>query len=458
MIPRPLVPADASAQAVARGRPPWTFGPATVRLLLVGLLLVIPAWFDPRLLFALAAWDALVMAAWAIALARLPTPDALTVTRSWSAAPTVGTSQRMTLTVANHGAAALEIWIADYVNRTLRTTLPERTIIVPGGESARVEYDILPRARGDVDLSFVALRYQGGSGLAERWAQARLHQTIRVYPDVTAARREGFGLVRARHIAVAQRRGRAFGLGREFDRLRDFQDGDELRDVCWSATARRGRLVTRTYRPERNQTVWIVLDTGRLMRARDGAMTRLDRAANAAFALAQVAMNAGDRVALLAYGRGATHQVPPGRGAPHLRAILDALAVAAPHAAEADHARAAAILRTHQKRRALVVWLSDVGEIAVVPEVVESVAALSPAHVVLLAVTRPNELTALAAEVPADERALFRVTAAQEMTERRAELLASLRRRGVMAAEVPSTALTASVIDRYLDAKERGIV
>ncbi|MGH9409885.1 MAG: DUF58 domain-containing protein, partial [Vicinamibacterales bacterium] len=155
---------------------------------------------------------------------------------------------------------------------------------------------------------------------------------------------------------------------------------------------------------------------------------------------------------------GTAQQVPPGRGAAHLRAMLDALAIAAPQATEADHARAAGIVRTHQKRRALVVWLTDVGEIAAMPEVVDSAAALSPAHVVLLAVTRPVELTALAADVPADARALFRVMAAQEMTERRAELLASLRQRGVMAAEVPSAALTATVIDRYLEVKQRGVI
>src|SRR6185312_11978654 len=119
----------------------------------------------------------------------------------------------------------------------------------------------------------------------------------------------------------------------------------------------------------------------------------------------------------------------------------------------ADHARAAAALMSVQKRRALVVWLTDVGETAAVPEVIESAASLVPLHVVLFAVMRPTELADLAVGVPADERDLYRVMAAQEMTERRALLLGQLRQRGALAVEVPSAKLTAAVVDRYLAVK-----
>src|SRR5258708_27882446 len=143
-------------------------------------------------------------------------------------------------------------------------------------------------------------------------------QTVRVYPDIGEASRETLALIRARQLAIERRRARVFGLGRDFESLRQFQEGDELRDVCWTATARRGHLVTRTYRPERSQTVWIVVDAGRLMRAREGVHTRLDRAVNAPFALARIASGAGDRVGLLAYARSTHRRVPPGRGPAHL--------------------------------------------------------------------------------------------------------------------------------------------
>jgi len=453
-----LVPARVEARAAPRGRFPWTFGPLTLRLLLLGLLLLVPVWIDRRAIVAVIAWDAVVLAAWAMDLHRLPRPGAVIVSRSWTDPVTLGVPQVVRLDLRNEGGATLLAHVTDFASAVLRPVPPELSLTVPAGGEARAEYEILPGARGDATLGFVALRYRSATGLAERWAGASLPQTVRVYPDIGDARRQAFALIRARQIVVEKRRASAHGLGRDFESLREFQQGDEVRDVCWTATARRGRLVTRTYRPERSQTVWIVVDAGRLMRARDGRHTGLDRAVNAAFALAQVASGAGDRVALHAYGRGTQQRVPPGRGGPHLRVFLEALALTRGEPAEADHARAAAAVMSAQKRRALVVWLTDVAESAAVPEVIESAARMVPRHVLVLAVTRPPELTALAGRVPDTERDLYRVMAAQEMVERRAVLLGHLRQRGAMAIEVPSAELTGAVVDRYLGVKERNLL
>ncbi len=110
-------------------------------------------------------------------------------------------------------------------------------------------------------------------------------------------------LIRSRQIELEKRLKRQRGHGREFESLRDYRDGDEFRDICWSATARRGKLITKVHQIERSQTIWLVLDAGRLLRARVDRLTKLDYAMNAALSLAQVAFYSGDRVALLAYGR-----------------------------------------------------------------------------------------------------------------------------------------------------------
>jgi uncharacterized protein (DUF58 family) len=307
-------------------------------------------------------------------------------------------------------------------------------------------------------MTLIAVSYRSSAGLAERWASVALPQAVRVYPDIGEARRQAFALIRARQIVMEKRRARAQGLGREFESLREFQQGDERRDVCWTATARRGRVVVRTYRPERSQTVWIVVDAGRLMRARRERHTSLDAAVNAGFALAQVASSAGDRVGLLVYGRGVQHRLAPGRGPAHLRTLLESLAVTRGETAEAAHAAAAAAVLAVQKRRALVVWLTDIAETAALPEVIESAAHLVPQHVLVFAVPRPTDLVALAAAVPDTERDLYRGLAAQEVVERRAALLGHLRQRGAQVVEVGAPELTAAVVDRYLGVKERNLI
>jgi uncharacterized protein (DUF58 family) len=458
MIGTLLTPPPARASGAPRGRLPIAFAPTTMRLLLVGFLLVIPAWIDRRAILALAAWDGLVLAAWLVDLWRLPAPRALSIAREWSGPLVVGSPQTVRLRLGNSGGVPIQARVTDFVPAALCSRPPDAVVEVPAGGSATFSYEISPASRGDADIDVVAVSYRSGAGLAERWASASLPQRVRVYPDVGTSRRQAFALIRARQIVIEQRKARVHGLGRDFESLREFQQGDERRDVCWTATARRGRLIARTYQPERSQAVWIVIDAGRLMRARRGKQTTLDAAAAAGFALAQVASGAGDRVGLLVYGRGVQQRLAPARGAAHLRAMLESLAVARAETAEAAHAAAAAILLAAQKRRALVVWLTDVAETAALPEVIESAAHLVPQHVLVFAVPRPTDVVAVAAAVPESERDLYRGLAAQEIVERRAALLAHLRQRGAMVVEVESPELTGAVVNGYLTIKERNLL
>ena len=171
--------------------------------------------------------------------------------------------------------------------------------------------EIIPlrQQRGDVRLGRAFVRYQSALGFAERWAAVEIAQTVRVLPDLEQARQQALYLIRSRQVEMEKRRRRQRGQGREFESLRDYRQGDELRDICWTATARRHQLTTRIFEIEKSQAVWIVLDAGRLLRAevqhdaKEIRLAKLDYAVNAALSLAQVATQCGDRVGLLAYGR-----------------------------------------------------------------------------------------------------------------------------------------------------------
>ena len=253
-----LLPPRVETRATARGRAPWTFGPLTLRLLLLGLLLLVPVWIDRRAIVLVAVWDAIVFAAWFLDLRRLPAPGQLSVARSWTAPAVLVAPQMVRLDVTNDSDVTIFARVTDFAGTVLRTAPADLSLTVPARGEARAEYDVLPGARGDTTLDFIALRYRSAAGLAERWAGLSLPQTVRVYPDIGEAQRQALALIRARQIVMEKRRASVHGLGRDFHSLREFQQGDELRDVCWTATARRGRLVARTYQPERSQTVWIL--------------------------------------------------------------------------------------------------------------------------------------------------------------------------------------------------------
>ena len=453
LAPSPIAHAARPARRLA-------FGLTTRALLFLaaGLLWIGPAFVDRRALIVLSVWDAAVLALAALNLRRLPKAADLTLTRTWTAPLTLHTAADVRLAVHNAGAVALEIRVTDYVSPQLRRELPVLTIHAPARDSGDALYTVVPRERGDAAMAGAALQWRDGWGLVERWGIAPLDQTVRVYPSLEEGRRQSMFLIRSRQITLEKRRAKRFGGGREFDSLRDYQPGDEQRDVAWSASARRGKLVTKLYQPERSQTLWLLVDAGRLLRARVGQQTMLDSTVTAALTLAQVALASGDRVGLLAYGRRLQHRVAPGRGAGHLRSIVEALATVRADGAEADHAAAAATVLAAQKRRSLIVWLTDVAETAGVPDVIEHALRMAPAHVVLFAVLRQPEVTALARAVPGSASEMYRVLSAQETLERREALLHGLRQRGALVVETSPQELSGGVVDRYLEVKERGLL
>jgi uncharacterized protein (DUF58 family) len=299
------------------------------------------------------------------------------------------------------------------------------------------------------------VRYQSALRIAERWVRASLKRTVRIYPNLEDAKRHTMYLLRSRQIEMEKRHARVRGIGREFESLREYQQGDEYRDICWTAAARRGKLVTRVYQIERSQMVWIVLDCGRLMRARVGEFSKLDHAVNSALSLAQVALYSGDRVGLVAYGRSIRHQLPAAKGSAHMRQFIERLALVQEEGAEADHLYMASRLLRDQKRRSLIVWLTDLSETAMTPEVIEAASMMMPRHLVLFVVIGQPDLGELASRTPKTESEMYQVAAAQEVVYRREMLLARLRERGALALEVSEGSVSPVLINAYLQIKER---
>jgi uncharacterized protein (DUF58 family) len=434
------------------------FGRRFFLVTLLGALWAIPAFWDARFLLVMAAWDACALIAWAVDLARLPRADRLVVERSWAGPPSLSNPMEVILELRNESSVAIECRVLDDVPRSLIGGPPTLVIKVPAHDSASARYTVRPLERGDVTLGAAWLRYQGGSQFAERWARAGLRQTIRVFPDLEGAKRHNIYLSRARQIELERRLIRQRGVGREFESLREYQQGDEFRNICWTATARRGKHVTKLFQVERSQAVWIVMDAGRLLRARVGELSKLDLSVNAALSLAQIALYSGDRTGLLVYGRDIQQRVGLGRGLSHMRTIMESLASVHEEAAEADHLRAASVLLQLQKQRALIIWVTDLADTSMTPEVIESASRILSKHLLLFTVIAQTDLNDLAARTPQTKDDMYEIAAAQEMVQRRETLIGRVRNKGAMALEIAPSKLTASLVNQYLEVKERNLI
>jgi len=453
-----LLPAPLSVPGKRAKRLSFGFGRRFFLLTLLGVLWAIPAFWDTRFLLIMAAWDLCAVIAWAVDLASLPRPEQLVVERSWGGPPSLSNKVEVTLEVRNQSRISVECSVLDGVPKSLIAAPPLLAIKVRANASASASYTARPMQRGDVTLGSAYLRYQSGAHFAERWGRADLNQTIRVFPDLEDAKRHDIYLSRARQIEMEKRLIRQRGVGREFESLREYQPGDEFRNICWTATARRGKHVTKLFQVERSQAIWIIMDAGRLLRARVGDLSKLDLSVNAALSLAQIALYSGDRVGLIVYGRDIQQRVGLGRGLSHMRTILEALASAHEEVAEADHLRAASVLLQLQKQRSLIIWVTDLADTSMTPEVVESASQILSKHLLLFAVIAQTDLQDLAAKTPEDAKEMYEVVAAQEMVLRRETLISKVRNRGALALEIAPSKLTTALVNQYLEVKERNLI
>ena len=492
-----LIPQFASARAKPFGKAGRVVGfgltPLALGLFAVGLVMALPAFFHVRQIYFMLGWDGLIALLVLADALRLPRPEQILVTRTFLDSPQLGLATRVELSVRMEADGVVDVRMVDDLHTAL-VAMPEvqRVEAFPREDAVSVA-SIYPRERGDFGLGRVYLRYRGALRLVERWAAAEpvvsaanaedraRQQRVRVFPAHEDSRESTqFYLLRARQIELEKRKLQLRGVGREFESLRDYQPGDELRKISWTATARRGRLVTRQFTVERSQQVWMMLDAGRLSRtafelrrggvvsyAETGAereaahvltVTQLDQAATAATMLAQVIQGSGDKFAMMAYGREVQQLLPPGNGSAHVRLLIDLLSQTRSEAAEADHLNAVARLKSAQRRRGLIVWITELVDSVGKPELVVAASELVRRHLVVLVLLKHPELEELAAREPKTKEEMFHSAAAQEMLERRRETIAQLERQGVLIVETTAAEVGMRAVSKYLEVKAEGLL
>ncbi len=480
-----LIPEPVTARAHYLGRVGHVLGfgltARTLLLLSAGVLWSIPAFFHPHRIWMMLVWDALIALLVVVDAVSLPAPVEIGVTRRFLNSPSLGERTTIEYEVVHQSNLIVTVLVTDDLHATLLPTPRPVNVIAYPRDAVRAVLDCYPGRRGDFRLGKIYLRYRTALRLVERWAVCDAEQEIRVFPaSEQSGDNAAFYLMRARQIELQKRRLRLRGIGREFESLRDYQRGDEIRNISWTATARRAKLITRQFTTERSQQVWVVLDAGRLSRttfelrkSRPTApgeselesaeklqlsVTQLDQATSAAVMLAQVIGGSGDKFALLTYGRRIQQQLLPGNGPVHLRLLINLLSQVRSESAEANHLHAASRLKNLQRRRGLVIWVTELAESAGRPEVVIAAAELVRRHLVVLVLLEHPELDALAAREPKNAEEMFASTAAQEMLERRRQTIAKLRQQGVLVVETTPANVGVTAITKYLEVKAQGLL
>ena len=366
----------------------------------------------------------------------------------------LGEPASVTLTLTNPSARVVRGRLRDAWPPSAGAVSSRHPIEVGPHERRRVTTALRPTRRGDRRAERVTVRSTGPLGLAGRQGSHAVPWTVRVLPPFTSRKHLPSKLAQLRDLD-GRTQVMVRGQGTEFDSLREYVPGDDVRSIDWRASARVRDVVVRTWRPERDRRVLLVVDTGRSAAGRVGDAPRLDAALDAALLLAALATRAGDRVDLIAHDRVLRASVQGRAMSELLPSMVQAMAPLEAQLVEPDWDRLAAEILRRAPRRSLVVLLSALDPSAVQYGLLPVVSRLTAKHVVLLASVADPRLAEMGA-ARGDVTAVYEAAAAARVALDRASVAARLTRAGVLVVEGVPDDLPPRLADAYLALKAAG--
>ena len=417
------------------------------------------SWGRPWLAWLAFAYDALLLAAAIVDAGISRLPPGFQISREFGGRFAMGAETEVRLQLQNASNRSVSLIVKDeYPPQMTLSGMREARVHLEAQDTATLIYGVTPPRRGRFEFGQTALRFRSRFRLV--WCQRKLVEpvSVKVYPNMRRAREAELKALGARSVVSSHRKTSWRGEGREFESMRDYVRGDELRHISWTATARRGKLTTRQYQIERDQTILIALDAGRLMTARIEQETKLDSAVHATLALFSAAARAGDNAGLVVFGRRIKSYLAPSRGRDHIDAALEALYAVEPEMIEPSYPHAFEFIAANSKRRALVVLLTDLVDEEGSKELLTSLHILRPRHLPLVVTIADRDLKAVVRQTPESVRDLFTQSVAEEIIHHREAALRLVESIGGLALDVTAAALAPALLETYLRVKERGLL
>ena len=429
LVPSPLfLKAAVAVTAVGAVAPFWSFAGALVLpmlLVLIGLT-VAHAWARPK-------------------------ADQVTVERVTDAMDRVGRKGQYTLVVTNTGSSLLRVTLREALPHGLSGEFVPQTVLLDGGAQARFPVAFIGVDRGTHSLLPTGLRVSRRLSLLEVQSHEAAPADVVVVPGRPAGE-TAWLLTRA---ALLEEHGsqssRIRGADWEFDAMREFVPGDEMRRVDWKASSRRNRPMVRQYRSERNAEVILALDCGRLMGSLIGGVQKLDLTMTPVLDLAAVALRRGERVGFMAFDSRPQVYLPPRAGLRQLSMMTEALGRLPAAEQPTSYLQAVSFLGRRQRKRSLVLVFTDFTDELSAEDLMVGLAALGRSHQLMFISVSDPHLESVFLDPSQETHALFQRAVAGQLLHERRRVLSSLEHRGVITLDAEPRQLSGPLIRRFLE-------
>jgi uncharacterized protein (DUF58 family) len=421
----------------------------------VALLWLLPG--DVGALVAPVALGGVVLGAIVDAL-RLPVRDDITVDRAVPERMGLGDHYEISYEIASAAPRAVSARFYDAIPNGVTANVERGSFALEPGRTMELRVDAVGERRGRHRFGPAALRLETSLGLMARLVSLEIFAETTVVPSLSNVRRLRLLAMQNRASDAGVRALRQRGEGTAFAGLRDYVPGDDPRLVDWKASARHGQLTVREQTIERSQAVDLMVDCGRAMTQLAGRYSRFEQVLSAALVVCDVAAASGDRVGLLAFDDEVRAYVPPLKGLSALRGLRASLSGLDASLTEPDYASAFRVLAARQRRRALLILFTDVVDSRAAQSFLAQAKRAAQRHLFVVDAIQNEALVAAARPTSAGSAALYRSAAAEELIREREEALARLRAAGLTVIDIDAARMAASVVNRYLEIKARGLL
>jgi uncharacterized protein (DUF58 family) len=339
------------------------------------------------------------------------------------------------------------------------TATPDRTrIVLPPKKQAQVRYSLRSNRRGAFELQNVYFRLHTWLGLWVRFVHRPVVDSLRVYPDMKQLSEYAVLAKTNRLSLIGVRKTRRIGQDNNFERLRDYAEGDNYRHIDWRSTARRNRLTVKQYQADQSQRIHFMIDCGRMMTNEYQGLSLVDYAFNSMLMLSYVALHQRDSVGLTCFSDRVHDYVPPSAGGRHMNRLLHATYDRFPSFVQSRFDLAFLHLSNHCRRRSMVVLITNVIDVLSANQITDYLSNLSGRHLPILVLLRDHRIFDYADYPDMDETVLYRSAAAAELLTWRNEVLQTMKQRGILIVDAFPEQLTAPLVNQYLEAKSRHLL
>jgi uncharacterized protein (DUF58 family) len=382
-----------------------------------------------------------------------PSKNLLEVERVCDEKFSLGVENKVIIKVRNNSDYKLDLEFMDEI--PLYFNIKENIVSINAlpHEYCEGEYIVTPEKRGRYSFGNIHCRYNGILKLCRKSIKINLIKDYKVYPNLKDLRKFSLSAYKKSQLALGIKKEKVYSIGTEFESLREYCEGDDYRKINWMATARADKLVVNTYEPEKNQQVFIMIDTSRVMNSEINFIKKLDYAINSAFLLADFAIKKGDNTGLLVFDSEVKRYIKPGKGTTHFQLIAENLYNAEENFVSADYQGALVYLNEHQKRRSLLCIFTELFNSDEAMSLALSLKNIAKNHIPFVITIKDLRIYEIANNEIKNSNDVFLRGSAIKSIEEREKIRRVFQNMGIACMDIPPDELSIEVLNKYLNMK-----